>query len=119
MPAGFVLPAKPLPNRPLDLQEVTMETVQTMLAEADAEVPASRRRQVRAQTGRADVLFLDVREPAEVAESGKVPGARVPRRLVEFRPDAASPMMMLRSAAPRPSLSIALRVVLPPWSAGL
>ena len=41
----------------------------------------------------ADVLFLDVREPPEVAASGKVPGAvAVPRGLVEFRADPASPM---------------------------
>ena len=40
--------------------------------------------------GRADVLFLDVREPAEVAASGKVPGAlAIPRGLVEFRADPA------------------------------
>jgi rhodanese-related sulfurtransferase len=39
------------------------------------------------------VLFLDVREPAEVATSGKVPGAlAVPRGLVEFRADPASAM---------------------------
>jgi len=43
--------------------------------------------------GRTDVLFLDVREPTEVAASGKVRGAlAVPRGLVEFRADPASPM---------------------------
>jgi rhodanese-related sulfurtransferase len=43
--------------------------------------------------GRADVLFLDVREPGEVAASGKVPGAlNVPRGLVEFRADPNSPL---------------------------
>ena len=37
------------------------------------------------------MLFLDVREPAEVAASGKVPGAiAIPRGLVEFRADPAS-----------------------------
>ena len=42
--------------------------------------------------GRTDVLFLDVREPAEVAASGKVPGAlAIPRGLVEFRADPDSP----------------------------
>ena len=39
------------------------------------------------------MLFLDVREPPEVAASGKVRGAvAVPRGLVEFRADPASPM---------------------------
>jgi rhodanese-related sulfurtransferase len=70
-----------------------MKTVQIMLAEADAEVPRISPDEAKGLLGRADVLFLDVREPAEVAASGKVPGAlAVPRGLVEFRADAASPM---------------------------
>jgi rhodanese-related sulfurtransferase len=37
------------------------------------------------------VLFLDVREPNEVAAAGKVPGAlAIPRGLVEFRADPTS-----------------------------
>ncbi|MFO1079602.1 MAG: rhodanese-like domain-containing protein [Reyranellaceae bacterium] len=70
-----------------------MKTVQAMLAEADAAVPRLSPQEARALVGRPDVLFLDVREPAEVAASGKVPGAlAVPRGLVEFRADPASPM---------------------------
>lgn len=69
-----------------------MKTVQQMLAEADAVVPRISPQDAKALVGRADVLFLDVREPAEVAASGKVPGAvAVPRGLVEFRADPASP----------------------------
>jgi rhodanese-related sulfurtransferase len=68
-----------------------MKTVQTMLAEADAEVPRINPEEAKGLVGRSDVLFLDVREPAEVAASGKVPGAlAVPRGLVEFRADPAS-----------------------------
>ena len=52
-----------------------MKTVQTMLAEAEAEVPRISPDEAKGLLGRADVLFLDVREPAEVATSGKVPGA--------------------------------------------
>ena len=49
--------------------------------------------EAKALVGRADVLCLDVREPPEVATSGPVPGAlAVPRGLVEFRADPASPM---------------------------
>ena len=60
-----------------------MKTVQTMLAEAEAEVPRISPDEAKGLLGRADVLFLDVREPAEVATSGKVPGAlAVPRGLV-------------------------------------
>jgi rhodanese-related sulfurtransferase len=70
-----------------------MKTVQTMLAEAEAAVPRISPDEAKGLVGRADVLFLDVREPGEVAASGKVPGAvAVPRGLVEFRADPASPM---------------------------
>ena len=70
-----------------------MKTVQTMLAEADAAVPRISPEEAKGLVGRSDVLFLDVREPGEVATSGKVPGAlAVPRGLVEFRADPASPL---------------------------
>jgi rhodanese-related sulfurtransferase len=70
-----------------------MKTVQSMLAEAEAAVPRIGPDEAKRLVGRADVLFLDVREPGEVATSGKVPGAvAVPRGLVEFRADPASPM---------------------------
>lgn len=70
-----------------------MKTVQQMIAAADAAVPRISPEEAKALVGRADVLFLDVREPPEVAASGKVAGAvAVPRGLVEFRADPASPM---------------------------
>jgi len=70
-----------------------MKTVQAMLAEADAAVPRISPEEAKRLLGRTDVLFLDVREPTEVAASGKVRGAlAVPRGLVEFRADPASPM---------------------------
>jgi rhodanese-related sulfurtransferase len=75
------------------IREKTMKTVQAMLAEAEAAVPRISPEEARGLIGRADVLFLDVREPAEVAASGKVPGAlAIPRGLVEFRADPASPL---------------------------
>ena len=70
-----------------------MKTVQQMLADAEARVPRISPDEAKGLVGRPDVLFLDVREPAEVAASGKVPGAvAIPRGLVEFRADPASPM---------------------------
>ena len=70
-----------------------MKTVQAMLAEAEAAVPRISADEAKGLLGRPDVLFLDVREPPEVAASGKVRGAiAVPRGLVEFRADPASPM---------------------------
>ena len=68
-----------------------MRTVQQMLDEANAAVPRISPDDAKAMVGRDDVLFLDVREPAEVATTGKIPGAvAIPRGLVEFRADPAS-----------------------------
>ncbi|MEZ5850433.1 MAG: rhodanese-like domain-containing protein [Hyphomicrobiaceae bacterium] len=70
-----------------------MRTVQQMLEEAHAAVPKITPEEAKGLVGRADVVFLDVREPNEVATSGKVPGAlALPRGLVEFRADPASPL---------------------------
>ena len=70
-----------------------MKTVKDMLAAAEAEVPRISPQDAKQLVGRPDELFLDVREPAEVAASGKVPGAlAIPRGLVEFRADPESPL---------------------------
>lgn len=70
-----------------------MKTVQDMLAEAAAAVPRITGQEARALHPGPETVFLDVREPAELAASGKVPGAvTVPRGLLEFRADPASPM---------------------------
>lgn len=67
-------------------------SVQQMLAEAEAAVPRITPEEAKGLMGRPDVVFLDVREPAEVEAAGKVPGAvTIPRGLVEFRADPASP----------------------------
>jgi rhodanese-related sulfurtransferase len=68
-----------------------MKTVQQMLEEANAQVPRISPEEAKHLVGRPDVLFLDVREPNEVAAAGKVPGAlAIPRGLVEFRADPTS-----------------------------
>lgn len=68
-------------------------SVQQMLAEAEAAVPRITPDEAKGLVGQPDVVFLDVREPNEVAASGKVPGAlAIPRGLVEFRADPASPL---------------------------
>lgn len=70
-----------------------MKSVQQMLDAANAAVPRISVEEAKALVGRPDVLFIDVREPPEVAASGKVAGAvAVPRGLVEFRADPASAM---------------------------
>jgi rhodanese-related sulfurtransferase len=69
-----------------------MKMVQAMLAEAEAVVPRISPDEAKGLVGRSDVLFLDVREPAEVTTSGKVPGAvAIPRGLIEFRADRSLP----------------------------
>ena len=71
-----------------------MKTVQAMLAEAEAAVPRISPDEAKGLLGRADVLFLDVREPAEVATSGKVPGAlAVPRGHIRTSIAARSPSL--------------------------
>ena len=70
-----------------------MKTVKEMLRKAEAEVAFIRPEEAKELLGRIDVLFLDVREPNEVAASGKVSGAlTVPRGLIEFRADPSSAM---------------------------
>jgi rhodanese-related sulfurtransferase len=70
-----------------------MKTVEMMVADAEAEVPRISPEDAKGLLGRTDTLFLDVREPVEIAASGKIPGAlAIPRGLVEFRADPASPL---------------------------
>ena len=70
-----------------------MKTVKEMLSKANAEVALIGPQEAKELLGRTDVLFLDVREPNEIAASGKVPGAlAVPRGLIEFRADPSSAM---------------------------
>ena len=70
-----------------------MLTVKQMLEQANDAVPRITPEEARSLAERTDVLFLDVREPTEVATTGKVPGAlAIPRGLVEFRADPESPL---------------------------
>lgn len=63
------------------------KTAAEMVAEAKARVEAITPEEA---AGRDDVLFLDVREPGELA-AGKVRGAvNVPRGTLEFKADPAS-----------------------------
>ncbi|HYZ31802.1 MAG TPA: rhodanese-like domain-containing protein [Crenalkalicoccus sp.] len=67
-------------------------TVKDMLAAANAAVPRIGAAEARALHEQGRAVFVDLREPAEVAASGKVPGAlEIPRGLLEFRADPQSP----------------------------
>lgn len=63
-----------------------------MVQEALACVTTHSAAQAQALHGRAGVLFVDIREPSELAREGQVPGAvHAPRGVLEFWVDPASP----------------------------
>jgi rhodanese-related sulfurtransferase len=64
------------------------KTAKQMVADAEAAVPRISGADAKALRGKPGVAFVDLREPAEIAASGKVPGAlAIPRGLLEFRAD--------------------------------
>jgi rhodanese-related sulfurtransferase len=67
-------------------------SVQELLAEAHAAVPRVDAREAERLAAEEDALLLDVREPAELAQTGKVRGAvNVPRGLLEFKAEPTMP----------------------------
>ncbi|SDB37628.1 rhodanese-like domain-containing protein [Belnapia rosea] len=67
-------------------------TVKEMVAAANAAVPRISPAEAQALHAKGEAVFIDLREPAEIAASGKVPGALpIPRGLLEFRVDPESP----------------------------
>jgi rhodanese-related sulfurtransferase/catechol 2,3-dioxygenase-like lactoylglutathione lyase family enzyme len=77
-----------------------------LLSEAEAEVESLGAREVIALRERADVLLVDLREPEELREEGKIPGSfHAPRGNLEFWVDPESPYH-------RPELASGKRLVL-------
>jgi rhodanese-related sulfurtransferase len=67
-------------------------TVKDMVAAANASVPRISAAEAQALQASGKAVFIDLREPAEITASGKVPGALpIPRGLLEFRVDPESP----------------------------
>ena len=67
-------------------------SVRQLLESANAEVPRITPAQAREMMESGRVLVVDVRDPPEVMQSGKVAGAiNVSRGMLEFRADPASP----------------------------
>lgn len=67
-------------------------SVKEMVAAANAAVPRISPQDAASMVGRQDVLVLDVRDPPELQNGGKVKGAvNVSRGMVEFRADPESP----------------------------
>ncbi len=67
-------------------------SVKEMQAEANAVVPKLAPAEALERMRSGDVLVLDVRDPTEVQQSGRVKGAlNVSRGMLEFRADPATP----------------------------
>jgi rhodanese-related sulfurtransferase len=67
-------------------------TVKDMLAAANAAVPRIGAEEAKALHEKGQAVFIDLREPPELAASGTIPGALpIPRGLLEFRADPESP----------------------------
>jgi rhodanese-related sulfurtransferase len=67
-------------------------TVKELLAAANAAVPRLQPNQAREKMREGNALVVDVRDPSEVQQSGKVKGAvNVSRGMLEFRADPDSP----------------------------
>ena len=63
-----------------------------LLDEANAVVAAVTPAEAQALLGREDVLFVDLRDPRELARDGNIPGAfHCPRGMLEFWIDPESP----------------------------
>jgi rhodanese-related sulfurtransferase len=66
--------------------------VEDLYAEAVREIHTLSVAEAKAMLGREDVQFVDVRDVRELAETGRIPGARhAPRGLLEFWIDPKSP----------------------------
>ncbi|HYZ25526.1 MAG TPA: rhodanese-like domain-containing protein [Geminicoccaceae bacterium] len=77
-----------------------------MVAEANAAVGTLDVEEAKQLVGKDDVVFVDVREGAELAAQGKVPGAvHAPRSHLEFYADPSAPYH-------KPELSSGKRLVL-------
>ena len=67
-------------------------TVKAMLAAANEAVPKIDPDQAKAMVEKGEALVVDVRDPQEVAASGRIKGAvNVSRGMLEFRADPESP----------------------------
>ena len=67
-------------------------SVKQLLEAANAAVPRITPAQAKEMMAKGNALVVDVRDAAEVAQTGKVPGAvNVSRGMLEFRADRESP----------------------------
>jgi rhodanese-related sulfurtransferase len=68
------------------------QSVKALLEDANRQVPRISPQDAKAMLDRGEAVAVDVRDGAEVAQSGKVPDAlTIPRGMLEFRADADTP----------------------------
>lgn len=68
------------------------QSIMDAVAAAKAMVPPITAREAATLHGRADVVFVDVRDAEEVAQTGKIAGAlNISRGMLEFRADDKTP----------------------------
>src|SRR3546814_13327511 len=68
------------------------QSIMDKVAEAKRAVPAISLEEAAGLLGRKDVLFVDVRDAEETAQTGSIRGAlKVSRGMLEFRADEATP----------------------------
>lgn len=71
-----------------------MKTAQDYLDAANADVPKMEAKQAIEKHAEGQGVFIDVRDSADIANSGTIAGAnRVPRGMIEFRADPAKEEM--------------------------
>ncbi len=74
------------------MTQTITRSVEQLVAEASETIRTLTVEEAVAMLGRDDVQFVDVRDVRELAETGRIPGARhVPRGLLEFWIDPKSP----------------------------
>jgi len=78
-------------------------TVKDMLAAANSEVPRISADEAKRMVREQNAVIVDVRDPAELTASGKIPGSvNIPRGMLEFRADPASQYHDANLSADRP-----------------
>jgi rhodanese-related sulfurtransferase len=83
---------RPWPRGENAMPQTITKGYKALLAEANAEIATLGVDEAAAMHGRADVVFVDLRDPRELEREGRIPGAfHCPRGMLEFWIDPESP----------------------------
>jgi rhodanese-related sulfurtransferase len=73
------------------VEDLMAKTAAELVAEAKGQVENLDVEAVAAELEAGDAVLIDIREPEELVETGKIPGSvHVPRGMLEFRADPTS-----------------------------